>query len=145
MIGKALLPIGFARPFGHSGRVDKSPRDCAPANFRHSVVRRYPEDKEASADRFELGFGFYPRSGRGGRAMLNVDGGAHGDFACFAKREQRIEGRYFHKADHIGSGINLRQGRIVVVQRVLVRNRLFRLAADADGNIFRHAQEFIKF
>jgi hypothetical protein len=145
MIGKALLPIGFARPFNHTGRVDKGPRDCASANLRDSVVRRYPEHKESPIDRFELGFGLYPRSGSGGRAMLNVDGGAHGDFALFAKREQRIESSYFHEADHVRSGINRRQSRIVVVQRVLVRNRLFCLAADANGNVFCHAQEFIKF
>src|SRR6476660_9818874 len=76
--------------------------------------------------------------------MFNVDGCAHADLAFVQKGEQSICRRPFHQPDHVGRGINWRQLVMMMVERVLVLHGFFRLPANAQWDLFCHAENLPK-
>lgn len=76
--------------------------------------------------------------------MLNVDGRAHADLAWVTVRQQGVSGSPLHKADHVRSGVNGRQRRIVIVERMAVRYGFFRLPPNAERNAFCHGENVSK-
>src|ERR1700682_3700308 len=81
---------------------------------------------------------------RAGCAVLNIDGRPYGDLSRLTERKQCIECCYFHQADHVGGRVNRRQSLIVMMQRVLMGDRLFSLAPYAGRDVFRHAYNLSK-
>lgn len=76
--------------------------------------------------------------------MLNVYGRAHADLAWIAVRQQGIGGSPLHETNHVGSGVNRRERRIVIVERMAVRYGFFRLAPNAERNVFCHGENVSK-
>ena len=85
--------------FADDGALD----GAVPQHFR-AVVSADPKCVEAPIELFQHGLAFHGRADAGRRAMNNVDGGSDADLVTFAERQQRLEARRLHPADHVGGG-----------------------------------------
>ena len=116
--------------------IHKSASHRTSADLGCTIVCRHTKDIKASVCGFQLGIGFYVGSNCRRSTMLNVDGGANADFPFFAIRQHGVGSSPLHEADHVGSGINWRQCRIVVVERMPMLNGFFRVTLNTDRNWF---------
>src|ERR1700743_1751011 len=105
---------------------------------------RHPEDVKASVQLFQFRIGLCQHADHAWCAMLNVEGRAHADLALIKIRQHGIGGGPLHEADHVRRGVNRRQFSLVMAERVPVLNRLFRVSANTQWNLFCHAQESTK-
>lgn len=134
------LRVSLGVPFCNFCRIYKSPSNRTSPDLCFAVVRRNAENIKTSIRRFQHSFSLYYCANCGGRAMLNVDGRAHADLTWGTVRKQGVSGSPLHKADHVRSGVNGGQRRIVIVERMAVRYDFFRLAPNAERNVFCHGE-----
>ena len=134
------LRVSLSVPFCHLRRIYKSPGNRTLPDLCFAVVGSNPENIKASIRRFQHSFSLYHCANSSGSAMLNVDGRAHADLAWGTIRQQGIRSSPLHEPNHVGSGVNRRERRIVIVERMAVRNCFFRLAPNAERNVFCHGE-----
>src|SRR5262249_50253572 len=81
--------------------VDHCARHRAPTNFLAFITGADTENVETSVKRFEHRFSLHQRSNAGSGAVLDVDGGADGEFSVVTIRMQSVKCRSLHKANHV--------------------------------------------
>jgi hypothetical protein len=135
----AVLLLGWLHLFEKFADTYDGPAYGAAANFLRVVAGGYAQGVEAAVEGFEHGFCPDVGADSAGGAVLDVDRCADCDFIAFAVRLQRVEGRDFHEANHVGRGIYRREPGVVRGQRVFEFYGFFGLAAGADGDGFGHS------
>src|SRR4029077_19668469 len=134
---------GVLHLFNEASHADDGASYRSTANFLGVIASRDAQGIEAPVERFEDSFSFDGGANAAGSAMFDVDRRAHADLVAFAIWLQRLEGREFHKADHVRRRVHRRQFGMVCGQCVLEFDGLLGFPAGPDRD-FLHAAALSK-
>jgi len=103
------------------------------------ISRGHTVDEKPSVDSLQNSFSDNSFADTSRRSVFYVDGGPDRRFPVFTVRLLNKVTSSLHPADHPWSRKNRRQLRVDASEGVLVFDYMCKFSADADGDVFAHA------